>query len=64
MTEAENDKLRRAQWRSVHNGIRVEELFPEIERIVIDYTNEHRSAFGVLNEKHCRVITPQQEAKL
>lgn len=62
MTDAKNEKLKQAQLEVLHTGICVGELMPEVEKIEIEYVEEHRSALGVINRKNKMVITSQHEA--
>ena len=61
MTEEEFRKLKRTLWRSAHTGIRVEQLYPEVDRIIIHHVRDHRCAFGCSHEEGTWTIDPQSE---
>ena len=61
MTETQFKKLKLKQIQNLHNGIRVEQLYPEVDRIVIHYEREHSSFAGVSSDKRAKVVLPQDE---
>ena len=62
MTDIQNEKQKRATLNAYHTGIRIEENFPNIERIEIDYIRTHHTAFGPNNVEETKVLTPNSEA--
>lgn len=62
MTDSQNEKQKRATLNAYHTGIRIEERFSNIESIEIEYTIEHRSAFGIQKQEHRCVYKSQFEA--
>lgn len=62
MTGIQNEKQKRATLNAYHTGIRIEEKFPNIERIEIDYIRTHHTAFGPNNVKEAMVLKPTFEA--
>lgn len=61
MTEEQSRKLKMEMWRSIHNGIRVEQMYPNVESIDIHYVLDHTSFAGKSNEERAWHITPQSE---
>ena len=63
MTEAQFTKLKQEQLRNRYLDIRrVEEVFPNIEKIEISYQLQHGSAFGTQSIHNMRTVTPQDQA--
>ena len=63
MTKAQFESFKREQVRYRNMGVgRVEELFPDIEQIMISYHLYHGSAFGIQNEDRVRTIKPDNLA--
>ena len=63
MTDAQLERLKLEQRRMLYSDTRrVEEVFPEIEKIEINYYIHHGSAFGVQNEQHSWLIKPEYQA--
>lgn len=61
MSDDENERQKQRIRSFLHNGRRVEESYPQIEKIEINYMKEHNSFVGH-NEKDGRwTITPQSE---
>lgn len=61
MTEEQSRKLKMEMWRNVHNGIRVEQMYPNVESIDIQYVLDHSSFAGKSHEERTWHITPQNE---
>lgn len=61
MAGIQNEKQKRATLNAYHTGIRIEETFPNIERIEIDYTKSHHSAFGSIVKEGSLVLKPKFE---
>lgn len=61
MTEAQARKLKQAQLNAVHTGIRVEQLYPQVERIEIHHLRTHTSFAGRSQQESTWVVTPQSE---
>ena len=62
MTDIQNEKQKRATLNAYHTGIRIEETFPNIERIEIGYNRTHPTAFGPNNVEETMVLKPNFEA--
>lgn len=63
MTETQFERFKRDQLKDRYMDVkRVEELFPDIEHIVISYHLYHGSAFGVQNEDRVWTIKPDDQA--
>lgn len=62
MTEEECHKLKRSLFRNAHTGIRVGQLYPNVESIEIHHIRDHGSAFGHSHREGIWTITPQSEA--
>lgn len=62
MTEAQARKLKQAQFNAVHTGIRVEQLYPEVEKIEIHHLRTHISFVGRSQKVGTWVTIPQSEA--
>lgn len=61
MSDAENERQKQRIRSFLHNGRRVEEGYPQVEIIEINYVKEHNSFVGH-NEKAGKwTITPQSE---
>ena len=61
MTEEQSRKLKMEMWRGIHNGIRVEQMYPNVESIDIHYVLDHTSFAGKSHEERTWHITPQNE---
>lgn len=61
MTEEQSRKLKREIWRNIHNGIRIEQLYPNVEAIDIQYVLDHTSFAGKSHEERTWHVTPQSE---
>lgn len=61
MTEAQARKMKQAQWSAAHTGIRVEQLYPQVEKIEITHVRDHTSFCGQSHEERTWTITPQSE---
>lgn len=62
MTEGQARKLKQTQLNAVHTGIRVEQLYPQVERIEIHHVRAHTSFAGRSQQEGTWVVTPQSEA--
>lgn len=62
MTDEECRILKRSLLRNAHTGIRVEQLYPDVESIEIHHIRDHGSAFGHSRREGIWTITPQSEA--
>lgn len=63
LTEAQFERLKQEQRGMRYSDTRlVADVFPAIDKIEVSYHLYHGSAFGVQNEDHTRVITPQHQA--
>lgn len=63
MTEAQFAKLKQEQLRYRYLDTRkVEEVFPDIEKIEISYHLQHRSAFGTQNKHNTWTVSPNSQA--
>lgn len=61
MTEEQSRKLKREMWRSIHNGIRMEQMYPNVDAIDIQYVLDHTSFAGKSHEERTWHVTPQSE---
>ena len=61
MTEAQARKLKQAQLNAVHTGIRVEQFFPQVEKIEIHHMRTHTSFVGRSEQEGTWVVSPQSE---
>ena len=61
MTAKQNEEQKQANLMARHTGMRVNQFFPDIEEITIDYTIEHRSAFEVMAESNRSIFKPNSE---
>ncbi len=61
MTSAESEKLKRMMRTIAHTGIRMEDFYPQVEKIVIHHECEHRSFCGISHDEGTRTINPQNE---
>ena len=61
MTEEQWRKKKQEQRRYLHGGIRMEHMYPEVEKIEILHTREHRSFSGVSRQEGIWTMTPQSE---
>ena len=62
MTVTQNEKQKQSTLNAYHTGIRIEETFPNIERIEIGYIRTHQTSFGPNNVKEAMVLKPKFEA--
>lgn len=61
MSDAENERQKQRIRSFLHNGMRIEDAYPQIEIIEINYLREHNSFVGH-NEKDGKwTLTPQSE---
>lgn len=61
MSDAENERQKQRIRSFLHNGRRIEDAYPQIEKIEINYLKEHNSFVGH-NEKDGKwTLTPQSE---
>lgn len=61
MTEAQARKLKQAQLNAIHTGIRVEQLYPQVEKIEIHHERTYTSFVGRSQQESTWVVTPQSE---
>ena len=61
MTEEQARKLKQAQLNAVHTGIRVEQLYPQVEKIEIHHLRTHTSFAGHSQQEGTWEVTPQSE---
>ena len=61
MTEAQASKLKQAQLNTIHTGIRVEQLYPQVEKIEIHHERTYTSFVGRSQQESTWVVTPQSE---
>ena len=61
MTGVQARKLKMAQLNAVHTGIRVEQLYPQVEKIEIHHVRTHTSFVGRSQQEGTWVVTPQSE---
>ena len=61
MSDAENERQKQRIRSFLHNGRRVEESYPQIEKIEINYLKEHNSFVGHIEKDGKWTITPQSE---
>ena len=62
MTNAQFEQLKREQMRIRYMDTRrVEEVFPDIEKIELSYNLHHSSAFGSQDKEGAWIITPQSQ---
>ena len=61
MTEEQSRRLKMEMWRNIHNGIRVEQMYPNVVSIDIQYVLDHTSFAGKSHEERMWHITPQNE---
>ena len=61
MTEEQSRKLKREMWRNIHNGIRVDQMYPNVAAIDIQYVLDHTSFAGKSHEERIWHVTPQSE---
>ncbi len=62
MTEEENRVLKRTLRQNAHTGIRMEQLYPSVEKIEIHHNRSHRSAFGSNQKEGVMIVTSKSEA--
>lgn len=62
MTEAENERMKQKQRAFAHNGIRLEERYPQVECISINYIKEHTSFVSPSVKEGVWTVKPQSEA--
>lgn len=61
MTERECERIKQNQLRLLHRGVPISDIYPQVEKIEIDYLKEHNSFLGH-NEKEGKcTFTPQSE---
>ena len=61
MTDAENERQKQRIRSFLHNGRLVEESYPQVEKIEINYLKEHNSFLGHNENGGKWTITPQCE---
>ena len=61
MTEEQSRKLKREMWQHIHNGIRVEQMYPTVDAIDIEYVLDYTSFAGKSHEERTWHVTPQSE---
>lgn len=61
ITEKANEKLKLTMRMNAHTGIRMEQFYPTVEKIVIQYVREHTSFCGLSHKEGTWTITPQSE---
>lgn len=61
LTEEQARKIRQLQWRAVRTGIRVEQLYPQVEKIEIHHMRTHTSFAGHSQQEGTWIVTPQSE---
>lgn len=62
MTRKQNEERRRQNWLSLYDERLVSAVFPEIEKIVIEYEVIHKSVFGNQKETHTSTYSPNLQA--
>lgn len=63
ITPEKNDSLKRARYEVLYSDRRIlEEVFPDIKKIEISYTNTHKSIFGNTSKESHLTFTPKSEA--
>lgn len=62
LTEAQNEKRRQQNWLNHYDRRQISEVYPDVNKIVIEYEVEHRSVFGEVNEKHISTQYPDFES--
>lgn len=62
MSDDENERQKQHIRSFLHNGRRVEEVYPRVEKIEISYLKEHNSFVGHNENEGKWTITPQSEA--
>lgn len=61
MTEKASEKLKQTMRMNAHTGIRIEELYPDVEKIEIEHVRDHTSFCGRSHKEGTWTITPQSE---
>ena len=62
MTRKQNEERRRQNWLNLYDERLVSVVFPNVEKIVIEYEVIHKSIFGVLNENKITTLSPNSQA--
>ena len=61
VTEKASEKLKQTMRMNAHTGIRIEELYPNVEKIEIHHVRDHTSFCGSSHNEGIWTITPQSE---
>lgn len=62
MTRKQNEERRRQNWLNLYDERLVSAVFPNVEKLVIEYDITHTSIFGVLNENKITTLSPNSQA--
>jgi hypothetical protein len=62
MTRKQNEERRRQNWLSLYDERRVSAVFPNIEKIVIEYEVIHKSILGDPNQPNTLTYSPNSQA--
>ena len=61
VTKKASEKLKQTMRMNAHTGIRIEELYPNVEKIEIHHVRDHTSFCGSSHNEGIWTITPQSE---
>jgi hypothetical protein len=62
MTRKQNEERRRQNWLNLYDERLVSVVFPNVEKIVIEYEVIHKSVFGNQKETHTSTYSPNLQA--
>lgn len=62
MTRKENEELRRQRWMFLYDDRLISTVFPNVERIEIEYEIEHKSIFGNNKRRDSTAYIPNSKA--
>lgn len=61
MSDTENERQKQRNRSYLHNGRRIEDVYPRVEKIEIEYLIEHNSFVGYNKKDEKWTLTPQSE---
>lgn len=61
MSDTENERQKQRGRSYLHNGRRIEDIYPWVGKIEIEYLIEHNSFVGYNKKEEKRTLTPQSE---
>ena len=59
MSYSENERQKQRNRSYLHNGRRIEDVYPRVEKIEIEYLIEHNSFVGYNKKEEKKTLTPQ-----